>query len=801
MNIKLKFFVLLLPFLSTNALWAQEKNKIHGQLFDNSKNVIPYAAIALYNNTDSSIVSGTATDDRGKFEFKVENNSYLIKISFLAFEDKWIGPLQMENKSINLGAIFLEPKSMDLEEFEVVSEKSQMTLNLDKRVFNVGQDLSNAGTNTLELLENVPSVSVDVEGNVGLRGSQNARILINGKPSGLLGISSADALRQLPSSMIESIEVITNPSARYEAEGEAGIINIILKKERKENLNGSFEVTAGTPDNYAASYNLNYRKGKVNLFSSYGISFRSIPGNGYSYQRFGPEANATYMERYRDHRRGGLSNNITVGADYSPNQYNTFTFSGLYRNGISRNPASIEYLDYDNNEILVESTLREELEIETKNTYEGSFSYLKTFEEKDRQLTIDFKFIESLDNESADITQSISNIPIDDLQRVNNDENERNLLFQADYVHPFGKKRKFETGFRSSFRTISNNFLVEQLDENEDWNVFQGFNNEFVYQENIHAAYAIYSAQNGALSYQFGLRSELSDIYTELKLTNERNPQNYLNFFPSIHFSYEVNEENTFQISYSRRLSRPRFRHLLPFWGFADNRNFMVGNPLLRPEFTDSYEIGYLRYFEKGSVLSSVYYRHRTGVIERIMVADSTGFTRRFPVNLATENAFGIEFSGNYKLAKDLNLNANFNFFRAITRGEYEGQLLERDTYTWTTRSTLRYRVLKKVNTQVAFNYSAPQQTPQGRMLALYSIDLGSSVDVLKGNGTLTFSVRDLLNSRVRRTIIDTPDFYSYDEFQWRARMFTLTFNYRLNQKNDRKSQRQQGGDFGGDFD
>ncbi len=775
------FFLLVLP----GWVWAQTNGGntfyIRGTLIDEQNKPVPFGNIVLYQSSDSTLVKGTTSNEAGKFDLPAKPGTYFLKISILSYQERTIPSVKVVNQDLPLGTIKLKPHTELLEEVVVTGEKSQMELQLDKRVFNIGTDLSNIGGNAAEILDNVPSVAVDVEGNVSLRGSQNVRILIDGRPSGLTGISSPDALRQLQGNLIDRIEVITNPSSRYDAEGEVGIINIILKKKKNEGVTGSFTTTLGHPANYGGSFDINYRKNKVNLFSSYGINYRSRPGFGSSYQAFNSVDTVFSYAESSKRNRGGISHNFRVGLDYYLNDRNILTGSLLYRRSDGRNTSQFQYQDFGPNEELFRTIIRDELETEPENNIEAALSYRKEFEQKGRSLTADFKWIESDENEFSNFQEGDPAGMISLRQRSSNTEDERNLLFQADYVHPFGGKGKWEAGVKSTVRVLRNDFLVEQQAGDEDWSVLAGFDNNLVYRENIHAAYLMAGNQFQKISLQVGLRGEYSDITTQLPELGQVNQRRYFNLFPSTHLSYELNKNKSLQLSYSYRLSRPGFRELLPFSGYSNARSLMTGNPNLNPEYTHSMEGGYLLNWENGSLLSSAYYRYRTGVIQRITLVDSVGFSRIFPVNLATENAYGLEFNFSSSLQRWWNLNANFNFYRAITKGNYQEQLLESDTYTWTSRITSKMTFFKEWNFQAGFNYRGPRQIPQGRELSMYAIDLGLSKEVLKGNGTLTLSVRDLLNTRKRRAIIEEEGYYSTSSFQWSARQILLTFNYRLN--------------------
>lgn len=798
------FFVLLTLFFLTQITLAQRPEgrgnlpEIKGVILDPDGEVLPYAAVSIYNSADSSMAKGAATDIDGKFSIPLKPGNYYLKVSFLSFKEKVVSNIELTDQGKDLGSISMKADGQVMEEVVVQAEKSTVELKLDKRVFNVGKDLSSSGSNASQILENVPSVSVDVDGNVSLRGSQNVRILIDGKPSGLVGTGSTDALRQLQGSLVESVEVITNPSARYDAEGEVGIINIVLKKEKRDGVNGSFEVNAGYPANHGASYNLNYRKKWVNLFSSVGVSYQRRPGHGSQYQTFDNGDTSYVFETIREHERGGVAGNARIGSDFFLNDKNTLTVSGLYKYSDGNNFADLVYKDFDSDGSQTGETTRRDDENEVQYDIEANISYRKTFTKKGQLWTIDAKFIDADDTEKSDITEQSDTSETPLLQRTSNTEDERNYLFQTDYIHPFGKDGKLEVGLKSTFRVIENDYSVEQDKGTGEFTILDGFNNFFIYNENIHAAYLMAGNKSGKFSYQGGVRAEFSDIKTELVETGDVNPRQYLGFFPSAHLSYELPENNTMQVSYSRRLSRPRFRELLPFYGFSDSRSFFSGNPNLNPEYTNSFELGHLKYWEKGSLLSSVYYRLRTDVVERIRTADSTGFATTFPVNLSEQNAIGIEFNFSWDIAKWWKLTGNINFYQAVTDGEYEGQKLHSETYSSVSRASSKFKA-GKYDIQISGNYEAPQNTTQGRNKSQYSLDGGVTRDVLKGNGTITLNCRDIFNTRRRRFVTDTETLHTEGEFQWRSRQITLSFIYRLNQKKDRRNSGGLDGPGGGD--
>ena len=759
-----------------------------------SNEPIVYASVGYYTLPDSNYIAGTATNMAGDFKLSAEHEMGYLKVTFISYETQIIELEEGVSGNLNLGTIKLSQGVTSLSEIAIEGEKSEMNLQLDKRVFNVGKDLGTTGGNAQDVLQNIPSVNVDEEGNVGLRGSNNVRILINGQPSGLVGIDPATALEQIPSSLIERVEIITNPSARYDAEGEVGIINIVLKKEEQKGLNGSIELKTGVPDNHGAAALFNYRRNRVNYFGSYSIGYRNSPGFGYSYQEFFNSDSLSAYQRNRDHSRGGLNQTARLGAEFKLNERNTLSVSGLYKNGMGRNKAQLVYKDFGpENEVISQTTRREE-EQEPENNVEFSLSHFKAYEKKGKEWSSEFRFIQNDETELANIEESYDSGLAPLFQRTSNTEDELNYIFRTDFVQPI-KSGKIELGAKSSNRIINNDFLVEQRITDTDWKALNGFDNHFVYTERIQAAYAMISGSVlNRMKYQAGLRAEHSDITTELLQTNEVNRRTYLNLFPSAHLTYEMTGGKSLQLSYSRRLSRPRFRHLLPFYGFSDNRNFYMGNPDLDPEFTHAVEASFMKYWNKGSFLGSIYHRHRTGVIERISYADENGIVYRVPVNLATKDATGLELSGNYDPFKWWRLNGSMNVYSAVTRGEYEGNNLYAEVFTFKGRLASNLKLFDRYNLQTSFSYDAPKNNTQGKTLARYGINFGLSHRFWDDNATLTFSGQDILNSRRYRWTTETDEFFSESDFMWRVRTFTLTFQYRI--KNYKGEKRRSGKGF-----
>ncbi|WP_420577797.1 TonB-dependent receptor domain-containing protein [Ekhidna sp.] len=779
---------------------------------------VEFATVSIFNESDSSLVTGGLTDVSGVFNVPVKPGEYYIRFQFMGFEEVRISNVEVSRESpvYNVGNVRISENETLLDEVVVQGERTQMEMTLDKKVFNIGKDLSNLGGSATDILDNLPSVQVDVEGNVSLRGSENVRILIDGKPSGLVGLSSNDALRQLNGNLVESVEVITNPSARYDAEGLAGIINIVLKKDKKVGLNGSFQANTGVPDNHGGSVNLNFRKDWINFFTNVGANYRRYNGSGYSEQEFfnaGPTS-PSFTERDRSHDRGGLSYSARFGSDIYLNDRNTLTLAFLYRYSDEDNKTQLIYNDFFESSNVDSLTVRKDNEGEGDENLEYSLNYTKNFKREGQKFTADFQYQNNNEQESSDLVQSegttFNNQSPFLYQRALNDEIEERYMLQADYIHPFAKDGQLELGTRYTDRLVGNDYIVTERNESGIYEVDSAFSNEFEYEEDVLAVYGILSNKISKLSWQLGVRYELTKLITNQKTNDLRNEQNYGNFFPSAFLTYQITQIQAIQASYSRRISRPRGRRLNPFSSISDNRNYYVGNPNLQPEFTDSYELGYLLNLEKSSFYGGVYYRYTEGVEQRLSTTSEDGITFTRPYNVSIERSFGAEFNISQDFTDWYRVSGNVNFFRSyvpagsVSFGDEILSYNEAEAVSLSTRVSNNFKFEKLFDAQVNVNYRAPRNTVQGKSLSITSVDVGLSRDILKGNGTLAFNVRDLFNTRKWRSETFNENSFQYSEFQWRSRTATLSFTYRLNQKKQRDGQGGRSGedygDGGGEF-
>ncbi|HEX2532300.1 MAG TPA: outer membrane beta-barrel family protein, partial [Chitinophagaceae bacterium] len=779
----------LLLFLS--GLASAQTGTLKGRVSDSaSATPLVPATVQVFPKGGKEATGGTVSRSEGDFTLALPYGRYVAIIGFTGYATRTTREfvLSADHPAEDLGTIRLTAEAKTLQGVVVQAERSYMQLELDKKIFTVGQDLANAGGSATDILTNIPSVTVDPEGNVKLRGSDNVRILIDGKPSGLVSIKGSGGLQGIPASMIEKVEIITNPSARYEAEGNAGIINIVLKKDRRQGFNGSVDLITGTPVNMGLAGNFNYRHKRLNFFINYGLTYRHQPGAGNLYQEVYRNDSIFVSDQSNKVLMKGLNNNIRGGLDYYFTERSVLTAAYLFRRSDAHRTADIYYTDYYfDRSNRYQFTHRTQDETEDEPNSEYTLSYRKTFPQKDHELTATAKFIDNWESSDQLFTQTLwKNNPggagSSLLQRSLNDEYEKQYLLQLDYIRPLGKEGKFEAGFRSSFRDMTNDFAVYEQDGGGVFVPMPGLVNIFHYDENIHGAYGILANKKNRFSYQAGLRAEWTDVTTLLEQGHILNPRRYANLFPSAHVSWELGGENAVQLSYSRRVRRPFYNDLSPFMTYMDARNFFSGNPNLDPEFSDVGEIGHIKEFEKGSLSSSLYYRSTKGKIDRIRQVDGDGNSVTLPLNLRSERAWGAEFTSNWRPTGWWKLDLSANFFHADIDGSNIVATYRASTYSWFARQTSRFTLPNNIELQARANYEAPQRTAQGRRRSLYFFDVSANKDVFKGKGTINFNVLDVFNTRRGRYTTSGVNFYSEGWSQGRRRQVNLTLNYRIRQ-------------------
>jgi outer membrane receptor for ferrienterochelin and colicins len=785
---------------------------VTGNVIENStKTPLEYATITLKDNSSSKIFGGI-TDKKGNFSVEAVTGTYDIVIEFISYKSNQIYQKKL-TANTNLGKINLEEDFTQLNEVVVRNERTTVEIKLDKKVYNVGKDLMVKGGTVSDILDNIPSVSVDVEGNVSLRGNENVKILIDGRPSNAINIT--EALRLIPADAIDKVEVITNPSARYDAEGGAGLLNIILKKGKNQGLNGTIIGTTGYPENNGISANINYKSKKYNLFTTQGYNSRNSPGNALTDSRYLNPDNSTrnYMNEKRNNDRFSNSYSSILGIEVYLNEKTSWTNAINYRNSKGNNRDDVDQFYYDVNNVFEYTRNRLNEEDGKSRNIEYTSNFLKNFQKDGHKLTVDLSISENTDDNTAFITDTNtlnSTVVIDNT--INNQDQNR-VLIQSDYVLPFGKGSQFEAGYRGDFFET-----VSDYNANRNGVPIEEFTNTLEYKEKVNAVYSQYGFKKNKSSVLLGLRFEDSNIDVNQLATNDYNNKRYNNFFPSAFYTYEISDESSASVSYSRRIQRPRGRLLNPFNNLSSNVNIFVGNPDLDPAYTDAIDFGYIKRWSKLTFNTSLYVNMTSDVFQ--WVREETNqedndipIIITTPINLATELRSGFEFTLNYSPYKWWKLNGNFNFFYINTDGDYTYtdfngnevyQNFDNIATSWSARITSKVTLPYKIDWQTNMSYNGEQKNAQGRSLGIFGMNLAFSKDVMKDKGTIAFNISDVFNSRkriVENYLVGVVD--AYAENQWRVRQFTLSFTYRFNkQKNERerrpRTQQEEGGDYPG---
>lgn len=801
------FLMLLSVFTTTTALAQDKKSTVSGTVIEASSNTpLEYASIYAQNKNNAQIVSGAMSDSKGHFSFDVPDGAYYIKIDYLGFQTIELNNVTVKGDT-NIGIQKVLADTKMLNEVTVIAEKSTVEIKLDKKVYNVGQDMIVKGGTAGDVLDNVPSVTVDSEGTVSLRGNENVKVLIDGKPTGLAN-NIQEAMRILPAESIEKVEVITNPSARYEAEGGAGIINIVLKKGKAQGLNGSVTATVGDPKNYEINGNFNFRSEKFNFFTT--VGYRDVESKGYTQnnnQYLNPLTGATtqYIDEYKTNNRNRNGYNAQFGLEWYVLPSVTWSNTVSTRKNTGTSPNSVDYTYFDSNRNFLYNRNRYEDRDTNRTDVEYTTSIEKKFSNPDHKLVVEATISQDIDTDDAliqDINHYTTTYSYD---KTYNKEKSKNGLVRADYVLPIGDSGRFEAGYLGTFKVNDNNFILNNK-VSDNWVQNNKMTNELEYKENVNALYIQYGNKlTDKLSYMAGLRWEDSNIHVNQLTTNDFNNKRYNDFFPSAFLNYEFSQSSSVSASYSRRIQRPRGFFLNPFSNYTSDINYFQGNPYLDPSKTNAFDLGYMKRWTGLTLNASAYYNKSDDtfqVVKRIVGTTDNGtpITVSSPINLATEQRYGFEFTLNYTPYKWWKLNGNFNFFRSEVKGDYTfienngnaiSENFDKNSNSWFTRVTSRITLPYKIDWQVNGIYKGPMNTAQGKVKGNLSANLALSKDVLKDKATITFNINDVFNSRIREMDMTLPQSISHSEMQWRGRQINLSFTYRFNQKkNDRQKQK-----------
>jgi outer membrane receptor protein involved in Fe transport len=767
--------LLTLLFIAVLCTCGRAQNTIIGRVVDKSSGQpIEFATVLVSSVSTGKGIGGTTTDLGGKFSLETATTDVYLDLSFIGFGTRQVKDIIFTEGQVDLGLIELASQGQTLEEVTVRAEKSQTEFKLDKRVFNVGKDLSSTGASALEVLNNVPSVNVTIEGQIQLRGSGGVQILVNGKPS-VIASEQGNLLGTITADMIESVEVITNPSAKYDAEGTAGIINIILKKEERKGLNGAISVNTGTPDNHSVGLSLNRRTDKFNLFSQLGVGYRELPNEERAINQ--DKVSGNTVSSAGTEFRNEVYYNAVLGTDYLINERNVITLSGNFSYEIEDQPSRNDFTLTDAADEVLSTWEREEVTEATNPKYQFELQYKRDFEDhKDHDLIFSaLGTLFSKDQSSEFTNTTLSGLDRDGRQQTRTNFGQEENTFKVDYTRPIDEKLTVETGAQYVTSDVNNDFSVSNFDGTA-FIVDPELTNVFNWNQKVLAFYGTGAYQFANWGIKIGLRVENTDLETLLETTNEANDQTYVNLFPSAASSYKISDAISVQASYSRRIFRPRLWDLNPFFNPRNNFNIRAGNPNLQPEFTDSYEVTSIFILGETSLNFGVYRRYTTDVVERITTfQDNVSIT--IPQNIGINQTTGLELNFKTIPAKFMTITGDLNYNFFSREGELEGTSFDFSADQYSGKLTTKFNLPLDFDFEVTGQYQSAFLTVQSEVSDQLFADLGLRKKLFKGKGAVSFSVRDLFASRIQERVIDQVGVYQYNR-RLRGRFITLGFSY-----------------------
>ncbi len=764
-----------------------------GEVYGADKAPVEFATIRLFNRSDSTVAGGAISDSLGKFE--VNNFSfgeYYVKITFSGHEP-YIRDLVFDelNKTIELGVIVLQiDKTLELEGVIAKGSLDILRAGIDKKVYNTEDDLSVRGGSVQDVLNNIPSIQVDQDGNISLRGDGNVTILIDGRPSTLTGGGGQNILDAIPANSIERIEVVTNPSARYDPDGTSGIINIVLKKNKVKGFSGMVSGTGATGNLYEGNLSLSYRSNKLNTYMNYSFNYYDGYRNYASeIERMYDNDSSTIFTQSREGTDMKMSNTLVVGADYYFNDRNSIAFSTTGSLGERERWGYLENYLTDGTGNFIEGSDRESLDPRDENNLDLNLNFKHDFKKQKGEWTVNLNRSYELEHEYGYYTQiftdssggEISDYPL--YQRLNNTE--ENLIYsaQTDFSYVIEKiKARVEGGVKYTLNADETDAFSETRDS-VSGNYFEDTlaNFRYAYDQSVAAVYGIFGQELGKYKYQIGFRGEYATQEPNLISENEKYLTTYLNLFPSAHLKYNPKDDHELSLSYSRRINRPRSHQLNPFTSYADPFNLRAGNPFLTPEYIDSYDLGYSYTRKKFIMTVSVFHRRTTDVLNRVRVF--------YPNNVAVltwgniDNSQSTGFEGVFIIKPydwfKTTLSANGNY--AQFTDDSPGNDWNNSGLNWGGKFVTNIDFWKKsASVQINYNYNAPWITPQGRVQRKTGVDLSVEKRLLNKKLSVILKVTDLFDTKGFRINLDREDVSQETEFKWLTRRYYLTVSYKF---------------------
>jgi len=767
LNKLLMLFLFVFTFFNSPAQ-KQIIGTITGIIADKeSKQPIEFANVILKYQSDSTQLVGTVTDVEGKFSFdKIDEGKYKIAYSFIGFE-KLETPfviISEKNRNINFGLLWLSVSSKEMKDIVVVGERSTYTNSIDRKIFNVGKDLIGKTGSVSDLMQNVPSVSVDIDGNISLRGSENVMVLINGKPSALMGTNRAAVLQQMPASSIERIEVITNPSAKFKPDGTAGIVNIVIKKNKSLGFNGTIMSNAGNDQRYNGNVILNYNPGKINVFGSYSIRqddrLRNTLDTRKRTDLLTNAVNFTNMDAQEKSRP--ISHILNSGIDFKIDDHNEFGITGNYN---QRDMTKRELINTKNEDFKHQVTKdfdRSRIDPEYERSLEYTFNYKHLFSREGHELTVDYTSSGEKEQEDNHYT-NVFRIPAQSTTYDNTliMQNQNESQFSVEYANPLSESSKFEAGYLLESRKNDMDFYGESFNPaSKVWEKDLLKSNQFLYNEYIHILYSTFEKEFGKFGILGGLRAEQALVKSNQVTTDSVIKNNYFRLYPSLHLSYNINDAHELQLNYSHRIRRPEGDEMNPFPEYQDPYNLRIGNPRLKPEQVHSIEMGYQYKNKSTTILSTIYYRYMYNGMTSITKYLNDSILLTTSANISKSSSAGFEFIVSTTFAKIINVNLSSNTFLNTIDASSLGYGKKKSNISWMLNMNTSANLTKSTMIQWTSNYESEKLTPQGKRLPSFVMNLGFKQEFLKKKASFLFTVSDVFNTLKNNSVLDTPELY-----------------------------------------
>ncbi len=756
---------------------------ISGKVFDNdSKHSIEYANIVLLSIRDSSLINGTVTDESGQFNLTgIPPGKYKLEVRFIGYKSQIFDvEITPNRKSIELGDIYISPNTLELNDVLVEGERSPVSYQIDKKVIDVDKMQTVISGNAADVLQNVPSVTVDIEGNVSLRGSQNFTVLTDGRPS---IISAQDALQQIPASSIQNIEIITNPSAKYDPEGTAGIINIILKKNENLGLSGIINVNAGLNDKYGGDFLFQHKTTDINYILGMNYNTRNFPGTSISRNTYLFENSTSYLNSNGDSERGRTGFGIRGGLEFNLSEFDFFSAILRYGTRGGSQNSTLNYINWSDTdpELLSYKSISER---SRDGQYAGTnLTYIHKFTGKGHEIKSEFNFGYN-DGDESTLTESIKDNLFLDGKNTKEFGPSRDYEIKIDYSLPISETSRFEAGYDSEIESSTDNTELYELNTQTGEYVIQPlYSNLTEYTDNYQALYSTYNNEFGNFGVQVGLRTEYTFRTIELLNQSQEFKIDRWDYFPTLHTSYKFSEATQFMASYTRRIQRPHGWELEPFYTWTDANNIRIGNPALLPEFIDSYETGIQTYIGKVSFSAELYHRVIKNKIDRIrsVYPDVENVTLSTVENIGKDFSTGSEFMVIFDPFKFWNVNVMANLYNYRIEGVLYDEQFSRESFNWNTRFNNMFKVGANTQMQINVNYNSPGVSSQGKWEGFFRTDVSVKQDLFERKLSLTLQVRDLFSTAKHENSSSGPDFYSYNYSEHESPMIILNARINLN--------------------